>query len=281
MKLEDSRSIFDEDIKFEEILFISDTECFTKEIKKYLLDRIKNEKYKLIVFIGDILSFLEKDEEAFSLLPNSTHIMEIICNYDIGEELKYDYSRSHVGGKISEYISKKYKDYLNNFFSFVNRCEKKGVGIIFYSGNHDSMLSNRNSYFDKEVVPILNKINSLNNFYIPYDFELIKLNKDLYLLGAHTDNNSYNSKDYSYLRDFTQSNKVIEDTNKIIFLSHLPGTLKFKDAGSTDIINFKKKFKFKYHFHGHCRDYNGEYIEEETPTRSVHHKDEIHYSKVK
>jgi Icc-related predicted phosphoesterase len=58
------------DIDESEILFISDIECFSKEIVVKLDEKIKKDKIKLIVFAGDILSFLSTENRYFKIFFN-------------------------------------------------------------------------------------------------------------------------------------------------------------------------------------------------------------------
>ncbi|MBI2144483.1 hypothetical protein HYU17_05045 [Candidatus Woesearchaeota archaeon] len=51
--------------EWQQITFVSDIEQFTKETGDSLLKMCLENKQKLIVFLGDILSFLEREESYF------------------------------------------------------------------------------------------------------------------------------------------------------------------------------------------------------------------------
>ena len=275
IKLSDARRVF-EDVNLEEILFVSDIEHFTNECKDRLLKEIKNKKIKLVVFLGDILSFLTKYSSYVALLDKSDVLVNLFYK-KIKDDIFSSKSKLIIGLKISDYLKKainREKDekfYLKNFKDFIKNCKKQAVNIIYYSGNHDFVLDGGKMGDNLKFIPFLKEIINHENLYVPYkDLELITLNRELFLMGVHT--HSDESTCNQYLNLINPLNQV-EKPEKIIFVSHIPGKTKYIHLGSEEITLFKRKFKFKYHYHGHCRNYYGEYLEEGIPTKSVHIND--------
>ncbi len=277
MELENSTQLVEgQEINQNEIFFISDIEHFSSKIKNYLLDRIKNNKFKAVVFVGDVLSgfstedpsykIFKQSDTAFEMFYDVKKIMKKSANKNIGE---WNVAREYIGQVVSNILLKKYAEELKTFKSFVKACYKTNIPVILFSGNHDSLLSHVNLY-DERFIPVLNEIHSLRGLKIPEDFEVLKLKKDLYLMGIHTDEHTLETYQFPKIKDMLERlDKNIKNPEQIIFVSHVPGIKKFTNLGSPDISNFKKRFKFKYHYHGHCEDYYGEYDEEGVPTRSV------------
>lgn len=246
----------------QQITFVSDIEEFTKEIGDSLLKMCLENKHKLIVFLGDILSFLEWEEGYFKGLDLVQVAPKLFSDK---KRIKHDEAVRLVGKRLSSYLQSKYDLQFRDFLTFIKECKGKNIQIIYYSGNHDTIISNPLL----SLVPVFDKFFQFRNFYVPKDLELIKLNKGIFILGVHTESTN-KCTEYKQLRDFTNSLLTIESTDKIIFVSHVPGTAKFENLGSKDITAFKRRFKFKYHYHGHCKNYYGEYLEENVLTKSVH-----------
>jgi len=261
------------DIKEEDILFISDIEIFSPEIKKNLIKEANGKK--LIVFIGDILSGLSDINPYYKLFQESSTVFKTF--YEKKKLMKkfpkideYELSLIFVGKTISEKLSEEYKEKVTPFKSFVKYCNKIKVPIIFFTGNHDSLF---HSPYNLTYIPFLKEIYKLKGLYFPKDYEKIRLNDDLYLMGMNTPEDNP-EEEYSFPQ-IKEILKEIQDNRfnnaeQIIFVSHLPGKEKFSKLGSEDITNLKRRYKFKYHYHGHVKDYHGEYIEKGIPTRSVH-----------
>lgn len=247
-------------VDWQQIKFVSDIEEFTKEAGDSLLKMCLENKHKLIVFLGDILSFLEREEGYFKGL----HLAQVAPEL-FSDKIENDEAARLVGKRLSNYLQSKYNLQFQAFLTFIKECKGKNIQIIYYSGNHDTIISNPLL----SLVPVFDNFFQLGNFYVPRDLELIKVDKDLFILGVHTESTN-KCTEYKQLKDFTNSLLTIENTDKIIFASHMPGTAKFVNEGSKDITTFKQRFRFKYHYHGHCKDYYGEYLEENVPTRSVH-----------
>jgi len=154
-------------------------------------------------------------------------------------------------------------------------CFKKRIPVIFFTGNHDSLFSWSNS-FESKYIPVIEEICYMDGLKIPHDFEKIKLNDNLFLMGIHINEDTIEEYNFPQIKRILETlDNTIEKPEEIIFVSHVPGKLKFKNLGSSDILNLKKRYKFKHHYHGHCKDYYGEYLEEGVPTRSVHFNEEI------
>ncbi|MFC1690819.1 hypothetical protein ACFL0W_01450, partial [Nanoarchaeota archaeon] len=208
----------------------------------------------------------------YEVYKENYNVFRIIYDYDSlnDEEKKNDRSlaEQNVGKAVNDYIIKIWGEDINNFIEFIQECDKKKIEVIYYAGNHDCLLSHHYNHFCIGI-EILKKIKrGSKNLHFPSDLGLIKLNEDLYLIGVHNIKNS--SYEYPDIKPLVESLCTIESPEKIIFVSHTPSKNKFFNAGSGDISLLKKKFKFKYHFHGHCKDYNKEYDDYGTPTRSVH-----------
>ena len=261
----------------EEIFFVSDIENFDTEIKKILLDEIKNKKFKLVVLVGDILSGFSTESPCYKIFQQSSEVFEMF--YDTTKIMKKDdkkniekweVAKAYVGQEVSERLSKKYSKEIKSFKSFINSCFKIKIPVLLFSGNHDSLFSWLNLSHERDI-PILEEIHSLNGLKIPYDLEKIKIGENLSLMGIHVNEDIIEEYNFQQIKEFTERlGKNIENPNEIIFVSHIPGKSKFSKLGSTDIQTFKRRFKFKRHYHGHCKNYHGEYIEEGVPTKSVH-----------
>ncbi|HRZ85396.1 MAG TPA: metallophosphoesterase [Candidatus Paceibacterota bacterium] len=272
----DSELLEDKEIDQNEILFISDIEHFTSKIKKSLIDDIKKKNFKAVVLIGDILSGFSTLDSSYKIFQESQTAFEMF--YDVKKIKKkyskkkideYDLARYYVGNDVSEKLSKEYSEELKYFKSFMNDCFKMGIPVVLFSGNHDSLFSWSNLY-NERFIPILSEIHSLKGLRIPHNFEIIKLKKDLYLTGIHTDDDS-GIYEFPLIKGMIEKlDNEIKNPEKTIFVSHIPGVKMFSKLGSQDISNLKKRFKFKYPYHGHCKDYHGEYEEDGTPTISVH-----------
>jgi len=264
-------------ISEKEIFFVSDIEHFSLEIKKDLMNKIINNKFKLIVLIGDILSgfstenssykIFQQSYEAFEMFYDSSKIMKKYKNKNVDQ---WEVARTYVGQEVSERLSKTYSKEIKFFKEFINSCFKIKIPVILFSGNHDSLLSWSNLSNEREI-PILKEIHDLNGLKIPFDLEKIKIGKDLFLMGIHVNEDIIEEYKFYPIKEYIEKlGKNIETSDKIIFVSHIPGKSKFTKLGSNDIQNFKKRFKFKAHYHGHCRNFHGEYLEEGIPTKSVH-----------
>lgn len=274
MLLEDAYEPFTEKIKEEEIFYFSDSEGFDIDIKKFLLNQINQQKIKLFVFLGDILSFLSLDSDFFKVYKNYWGVFKIFYNYNKLSKTKniFEITQNSIGHEISKVIEKENKKDLKNFFEFLKECKKDKINIIYISGNHDSALSYDFLECNKDYIPLLSRICKINNLYIPRNLELIKINSDLFILGIHTKSDTSDCINFPEIVRYLRTLEDIEKPDKIIFISHIPGIFKFSKLGSKDITNFKKRFKFKYHYHGHCKNYYGEYLEEKVKTKSVHYK---------
>jgi Icc-related predicted phosphoesterase len=264
-------------ITTEEILFVSDIEKFTKDVKIDLLNRISSEKKQLVVFIGDILSGI--DDSLFPIIAYNHHIDAMrffVGPAKLKEKKLSDYeehmqSLKMIGSLLSDYLYEYYGEIHNEFIDFLDSCKLKNVFCLYYSGNHDSIF-NFSLMTDADNVDFLKKIYNHKQIKFPIDFEWIKLGKKLFITGVNTyTSNVENCKLVVNAHLMTEENQV-EKPEQTIFVSHIPGIEKFSNLGSQDITNLKKQFKFLYHYHGHCKDYYGEYLEEGTPTRSVHYK---------
>jgi Icc-related predicted phosphoesterase len=281
MELEYASELLEgKEISQEEILFISDIEHFSQDIKKILLERISKENLKAVVFVGDVLSGFSTENSSYKIFQQSYAAFEMF--YDVKNIMKKcskkkfdqsDIARLYVGREVSDKLSKDFIKEIKSFKLFIQECYKKKIPVVLFSGNHDSLLSWSN-LSDERFIPILDEIHSLKGLKIPYDFELIKLKKDLYLMGIHIDEDIIGEHEFHRIKRILESlDETIEKPEQIIFVSHIPGIKKFSKLGSKDISNLKKRFKFKYHYHGHCNDYYGEYDEEGVPTKSVHIND--------
>ena len=174
---------------------------------------------------------------------------------------------------ISKRILENEADAISNFCRFIEQCKKLNVKVIYYSGNHDSMLSPKNANphsNELEACEVIKMIYSLENLFIFPNMARIKMNDNLFLMGVHTSNNTYTCNEYPSLHEYINELDKINKPENIIFLSHVPGVEKYSKIGSKDITNLKKRYKFKSHYHGHCKDYHGTYIECGVKTRSVH-----------
>ncbi|MCR4323575.1 MAG: metallophosphoesterase [Nanoarchaeota archaeon] len=267
------------DITQNEILFISDIEHFDQKINTYLLDRIKKESYKAVVLVGDILSGLGTFHPAYKIFQESNTAFNLF--FDVKKLMKkylkkgievYDVERFCVGSVVSDNFSESYSKELKNFKKFIKRCHKEKIPVVFFSGNHDSLLSPGNAY-ETRFIPLIEEIRSLKGLIIPGDLELIKLGKDLYLMGVHTEDDDIKEHEFHKIKNILKEIEAIKNPENIIFVSHIPGIKKFSKLGSHDITNLKKRYKFKYHYHGHCKNYYGEYDEEGVPTKSIHIED--------
>jgi len=276
----DFHRLFNKDIELDEIYFISDIERFSLIIKKKLIKILCAKKIKLVVFLGDIFSFLKSYWNEFQvydyLNKNKNNLLNI--------------TSEDFGNLLSELIYSKNKNEIDNFIDFENYCVKKDIRILFYSGNHDSILAfpqrkyimgsffngdlmELNNYFNN--IPIIYKIINNPNFYNPMDLELIYLNKDLYLTGVNSDKSGKEKYISSIDNSLRMDKKRIDFfrtyfSNKTIFVSHCPG-ITFYNLGSINIYDLKKKCNFKYHYHGHVKNYRGEYKEAGVLTLSVHY----------
>jgi len=284
MKLSEASQPFFTDINEEEMYFISDIEHFTKEILQIIKKEIKERKIKLVVLAGDILSFLTKYSEFIKLFEDySLPILDLFYNTSkIKDVNKFHISREAIGEQISDYISKDIKknkgikNSVKYFKEFLNFCKTNKINVLYYSGNHDFLMDGERIRYLSDQMPILKDLFDFDHVYIPYnDLELIQLNKDLFVMGLHTHSDETNCNEYPKIREFVNSLKSIENPEKIIFVSHIPGKFKFSKLGSEEITLLKKRFKFKYHYHGHCKNYHDEYLEEGVPTRSVHFNDDL------
>ncbi len=270
------------DVEPHEILFISDIEHFNSKINKHLFERIKNEKFKAVILLGDNLSGFSTENPLYKIFEQSYTAFEMFYNvkkimkkYPRKKVDQFDVARLWIGQHVSNKLSEKYSKELKAFKSFVRECRKNNIPIVLFSGNHDSLFSMSNLMMNERFIPVIKEISSLKGLKIPNDFEIIKLKKDLYLMGIHTDEDGMGVHQFSRIKRMLESlDEDIKNPGQIIFVSHIPGIKKFTKLGSPDITNFKKRFKFKYHYHGHCKDYYGEYDEEGIPTKSVHIKDE-------
>ncbi len=281
MKLDEASDLPIGDVKFEEILFISDLETFDKEISKQLISTIKKENKKLIVFIGDILSGMNDQIFPMVAYERSYEAMKFIFDR---KELEKDgildsdnyteIAKTNLGSMLSNYLTAEFGDVQKEFIKFLNKCKKMNVFCIYYSGNHDCKLNYWFLHFDSPYIPFLNKIYKHPSIKFPHDFSLEKLNDDLYLTGTNTMSDEIDVRDkMTQVDSFIERDEGIEHPEKIIFVSHIPGKEKFRNLGSQAITDLKLKYKFKYHYHGHCKNYNGEYKEEGVPTISVHHEE--------
>jgi Icc-related predicted phosphoesterase len=272
MLLENASEPFIERIEEDEIFYFSDSEGFSTKVKKFLLSQ---KKVKLFIFCGDILSFLSVDNDFFKVYKNYWGVFKTFYNYYKISKRKNvpEIAKSSVGDKVSKIIEKENKDDLKNFFEFAKECKKKKIKIIYFSGNHDSALSYDFLMPNYSYIPLLSKIYHLDSLYFPRDLELIKINQELFMIGIHTKSDTSECRNFPELNYYINTLESIEKPEQIIFISHIPGISKFSKLGSKDISNFKRKFKFKYHYHGHCKDYYGEYLEENVKTKSVHYKD--------
>src|SRR3989344_3163195 len=178
--------IEDREIDQHEILFISDVENFSYKIRKYLIQRIKNEKFKAVVFIGDTLSGFGTEDPSYKIFEQSHAAFEMF--YDVKKIMKkyskkkieeWDVARAYVGQCVSDRLSKTYAKELKAFKTFVKECYKNKIPVVLFSGNHDSLFSWANLSYER-FIPVLEEIHSLKGLKIPHDFEVIKLKKDLY-----------------------------------------------------------------------------------------------------
>jgi len=270
--------ICDSDISEDEILFIADIESFTEQNKNELSRQVKEKKAKLVVFLGDILSFLSVESQYYKIFQNAVTVFKMFYDYekileDDGADPDeiYHYAERIIGNKISEQIELEHKEEVSNFLDFLRSCRKKKIEVLYYAGNHDSMMCYHIYWFNRDNIPLLEKIYKTKSLHIEPSLRPVYLNKDLTLLGVHTDKDDPEGpKHYDDLKRITNSLQQIEHPEKVIFVSHIPGNSKYSKLGSQDITNFKKRFKFKFHYHGHCKNYYDEYVEEGVPTKSVH-----------
>ncbi len=269
MKLEDAKMLSKCEINQNEVLFVSDIEHFSLKVKQSLLDKIKKEKLKAVVFVGDILSGFSTLDSSYRIFQESPTAFEmfydvkkIIKKYSRKERDEFDIARAYIGRDVSNRLSKRYAKELTSFKLFIRECNKEDIPVVFFSGNHDSLLSWEN-FSDERFIPILDEIHSLKGLKIPYNFELMKLNNNLYLMGIHTSEDKIEKYEFFRIKEILEKlNENIESPEKIIFVSHIPGIKKFSKLGSQDISNLKKRFKFKYHYHGHVKNYHDEYDED-------------------
>src|SRR3989344_6083907 len=164
-----------QEINENEILFISDIEKFSEDIKKYLLNQIENKKFKVVVFVGDILSGLSTKHPAYIIFQNSYIAFEMFYDYKkiIKEHKKIDESeiaRCYIGEHCSEYLLKEFKEQIKYFELFIKECYENKIPVVLFSGNHDSLLSSQN-LSDDRFIPILKKINSLKGLKILPDLK--------------------------------------------------------------------------------------------------------------
>ena len=274
--------VFKEEISFKEILFISDIEGFTPAHNAKLLKQITDKRIKLVVMAGDINSFLENGRNYFAIYDNATFAASLFFD---SKEIKRlakekevgvsDMEKFLIGQKISKKIEQEHGKALEEFFLFVDRCKERGVEILYYSGNHDSMLAYPRITFESDYIPLLERFRKKKNLHINPDLQVIYLNPNLFITGIHVSVGSEHCNENTWLRERAETlEEVIPYPEKTIFVSHIPGNLKYTKLGSADIRMFKRRYNFKYHFHGHCKDYYGEYLEEGVPTKSVHIREE-------
>lgn len=242
----------------DEIFYISDTENFLSDTKTFLLKKLEENNAKLLVLVGDILSFFESPSSVWDLWHQSLAIEKVL---EIDKKL--------VAEKISKHVEKECYDSLRNFHDFVKRCSSKDIHILYYTGNHDHLL---NFYQMSREVPVMDKIRNHPNITFPKNLQRVHINNNLFITGLQCNKPTAECREYPHLKKYVESN-MFPDPENTILVSHVPGTLKFKNRGSEEIRFLKSKFKFKCHYHGHVRDYNGEYLEEGIPTRSVHMDD--------
>jgi len=275
-----SELIEDQEVNLKELLFISDIEHFNLKISKILFKRIKKENFRAIIFIGDVLSGFSTENPYYKVFKQSPSVFEMY--YDVKKIIKKHKKKSnkmeiakyYVGFEVSKQLTNEFFKELKAFKMFVKRCNELKIPIILYSGNHDSLFSWKNCW-DEKYLPVIREINSLEGLKIPFDFEIIKINKELYLTGIHTDSEEI-EKSYNFpaITEILKSlSNPIKNPQNFIFVSHIPGIKKYTNLGSQDITNLKKKFKFRYHYHGHCKNYYEEYDEEGVPTKSIHFED--------
>ncbi len=271
--LKDAKRILRKNVRFEEILFVSDIENFSPTNRKEIQNWIKKENKKVVVFLGDILSFLSI-ESPYAKLTQQPELMAIskailLSGKEKTNRTDVDRMEKIIVSLISELIEVEHDQEIREFVHFSRKCKKDRIPIIYYSGNHDSMIgeiAQRGLQFNE--IKVIEKL--MKGVILPKDGELFKLSNELYIFGLNTLHESLDEMKFHELERFTNSLKKIENSEKIVFVSHIPGTAKFRKLGSKDITTFKKKFKFKVHLHGHCKNYHGEYFEENTPTQSVH-----------
>jgi len=267
----------------EEIFFVSDIEHFTEADKDFLLNQISQKKYKLLVFLGDILRFYNSDDEQWRILDSATLVVELCGAIVKWPKKKQDTVIDPIAcyELIGKNIDKRIKSFANEslktFFSFIDICAKRKVYVLYYVGNHDYVLSY--DYGANSYVPSMRKIREkFHNMYFPKHLEMLRMNNNLYLLGIEPEVRKYvgtpdvtmKSNEAPSLEMFVNSLNEIPNAESTILVSHIPGIMKYKKLGSKEISLLKKKFKFKVHYHGHCKDYYGLYYEHGVPTVSVH-----------
>ncbi len=282
IKLSDAVKIDEKDISLKEILFVSDINTFTESIKNNLINQVKNQKIRLVVFLGNALTCIGNFKYLINILEGSYFVVRIFCDKKkikrksgLDEIDLASRSKDIVGRMLSDYleselieVNEKFIQYVINFIRFTKLCQNEGVKILFYSGNKDYIFSYKNVHENSKYIPFFKRIFRNDNIYLPKNLELIKLNNELYLMGLHTDRPE-ESENFPVIKKLIKSGVGVEHPEKIIFASHAPGISKFKDIGSEDITNLKKKFKFKYHIHGQFKDFHEYYYEEGVTTKPV------------
>lgn len=258
--------------KISEILFVSDLECADKSIYDKIYNTIKENNIKILFFVGDVFTFVNSSNNEIEKLKkaliyfkeNKLNISDdfVIKNYLDLQELVSN--KNEVNPRITD------------FYEFMVNCNKLGVPIICYKGNHDSEIN-------KEFIfPNGKKINEY--IYFPNDLELIQLGSKIYVTGVNRISQKSDSECKCYYNLFLkpEHKQRLSNLSKLarntIFLSHHPSTNKFTYLGSYDITMFKERFNFKLHVHGHVKNYNGLYNEKsknnpdiEYPTISAHY----------
>jgi len=244
--------------KFSDILFISDIECVDKSIYDEIFQTIRDNKIKILFFVGDVFTFANSSQNEIEKLKNALIYFKE-NKLDILDEfvLKKYLDTQELITNEKEVISR-----INDFYDFINNCNKLGIPIVYYKGNHDADINKDYIFPNKKLIS--------EYIYFPSDLDLIKLNDRLFITGVNRISDKKDSECKCYCNFYLKNSndkmsnlcKFAKDT---IFLSHHPSTNKYTYLGSYDITMFKDRFKFKLHIHGHVKNYKGVYDDCKTP----------------
>lgn len=267
-------------IEDEEVFFVSDTETFDKEIKKHLLSIIEENNYKLVVLVGDILSFLTEQESATHILEHRRHINRVLYpqifedyNKISDESERESYGEQLTNNFVGEYYTTAYKEQLSAFASFVKHLESKSIPIVYYAGNHDNYLSPVKRIHKLFPVDKVHNYFKSDNIIWANDWQRIGINETTEIMGISITQETQENPILPDVEQVANQLPAIENPENIIFVSHYPSTEKFSKIGSPSITKLKKRYKFKLHVHGHVRRYHKNYDDHGTLTYSCNYED--------